>query len=60
MSSGSSKTNPNSVMKSEKTGAGIFNVGEKTIPTVISYLEVYGAYRFESSSCSLGIVLRFL
>jgi len=29
-------------MKSEKTGAGIFKVGEKTIPTVISYLEMYG------------------
>jgi len=60
VSSGSSKTNSYSVMKSEKTGAGIFKVGEKTIPTVISYLEMHAAYHFESSSCSLGIVLRFV
>ena len=33
MSSGSSKTTSYSVMKRERTGAGIFNVGEKTIPT---------------------------
>jgi len=32
-SSISSKTTSYSVMKSEKTGAGIFNVGENTIPT---------------------------
>ena len=31
--SGSSKTISYSVMKREKTGAGMFNVGEKTIPT---------------------------
>ena len=32
-SSTSSKTTSYSVMKREKTGAGIFNVGENTIPT---------------------------
>jgi hypothetical protein len=36
VSSGSSKTNSYSVIKRENTGAGIFNVGEKTIPTIIS------------------------
>lgn len=33
LSSGSSKTTSYSVMKSEKTGAGIFKVGENTMPT---------------------------
>jgi hypothetical protein len=33
VSSGSSKTTANSVIKREKTGAGIFKVGENTIPT---------------------------
>ena len=33
VSSGSSKTTANSVMNREKTGAGIFSVGENTIPT---------------------------
>jgi hypothetical protein len=34
VSSNSSKTTSYSVIKSEKTGAGIFKVGEKTIPTI--------------------------
>ena len=39
VSSGSSKTISYSVMKREKTGAGILSVGEKTIPTDVSKVD---------------------
>jgi hypothetical protein len=60
VSSGSSKTNSYSVMKSEKTGAGIFRVGEKTIPTVVSNVGKNRVHHSESSFYFPGRVLRFV
>lgn len=64
VSSGSSKTTSYSVMKREKTGAGIFNVGEKTIPTnsSVKYIDVVIPFRIVilfSCAC-LTILLRCL
>ena len=42
MLSGSSNTTSYSVINSENTGAGIFKVGEKTMPTKISKKEKRG------------------
>jgi hypothetical protein len=56
-SSGSSKTISYSVMKREKTGAGIFKVGEKTIPTIqINKSKKFIGYHFGLSFYSLALV----